>query len=71
MSDPEIYPDPNTFTPERWYSKPEMVKHKDAFAPFSAGPFGETKKSPQTFLAPNSVPADICNLQAASARTWP
>lgn len=26
--------------PERWYSKTEMVKHKDAFAPFSAGPMG-------------------------------
>ena len=26
--------------PERWYSKPEMVKHKDAFQPFSSGPYG-------------------------------
>ena len=26
--------------PERWYSKPEMIKHQDAFAPFSTGPFG-------------------------------
>lgn len=25
------------FVPERWYSKPEMVKHKDAFLPFLAG----------------------------------
>jgi len=26
--------------PERWYSKPELIQHKDAFAPFSMGPFG-------------------------------
>ena len=38
--DPTIYPSPDTFAPERWYSKPDMVKHKDAFAPFSAGPMG-------------------------------
>lgn len=39
-TDPSIYDDPNSFIPERWYSKPEMVKYKDAFAPFSAGPMG-------------------------------
>ncbi|KAB5536218.1 cytochrome P450 [Coniochaeta sp. 2T2.1] len=27
------------FVPERWYSKPEMIKHKDAFAAFGIGPF--------------------------------
>ncbi|KAJ5226531.1 hypothetical protein N7468_007756 [Penicillium chermesinum] len=27
------------FIPERWYSKPELVKNKKAFAPFSTGPF--------------------------------
>lgn len=26
--------------PERWYSKPDMIRHKEAFAPFSMGPFG-------------------------------
>lgn len=31
--------------PERWFSKPEMVKHEDAFAPFSMGPFGCIGKS--------------------------
>lgn len=25
------------FVPERWYSKPHMVKNKNAFAPFSIG----------------------------------
>lgn len=25
------------FVPERWYSKPEMIKQKEAYAPFSAG----------------------------------
>ena len=28
------------FIPERWNSKPDLIKHKDAFAPFSTGPFG-------------------------------
>lgn len=27
----------NEFIPERWYSKPEMVKNKHAFAPFGMG----------------------------------
>ncbi|KAK5170690.1 uncharacterized protein LTR77_005280 [Saxophila tyrrhenica] len=28
------------FVPERWFSKPEMIKHKNAFAPFSLGSEG-------------------------------
>lgn len=28
---------PTEFVPERWYSKPDMVKNKNAFAPFSLG----------------------------------
>ncbi|TVY78438.1 Cytochrome P450 monooxygenase FCK2 [Lachnellula suecica] len=31
---------PHDFVPERWYSKPEMIRHKNAFAPFSAGRYG-------------------------------
>jgi cytochrome P450 len=31
------YERPSEFIPERWYSKPEMVKNKVAFAPFSLG----------------------------------
>ncbi|OTA56081.1 putative cytochrome P450 [Hypoxylon sp. EC38] len=31
------YQDPDEFTPERWYSKPELVKDKRAFAPFGIG----------------------------------
>lgn len=26
-----------TFIPERWYSKPEMIKNKNAYAPFAQG----------------------------------
>lgn len=37
--DEEIYTEATSFIPERWYSKPEMIKHPDAFAPFSMGPF--------------------------------
>jgi cytochrome P450 len=39
--DNRIYPQATSFLPERWYSKrDELIKHKDAFAPFSMGPFG-------------------------------
>ncbi|USW53761.1 Putative cytochrome P450 [Septoria linicola] len=37
--DEDIYVDANSFVPERWYWKPEMIKHPDAFAPFSMGPY--------------------------------
>ncbi|KAL4925077.1 cytochrome P450 [Aspergillus undulatus] len=33
------YARPNEFIPERWYSHPELIRHKGAFAPFSLGPF--------------------------------
>lgn len=33
------YADPNSFIPERWFSKPELIKNKGAYAPFSIGPF--------------------------------
>lgn len=35
--DEDYYEQANEFIPERWYSKPEMIKHKNAFAPFSLG----------------------------------
>ncbi|KAF9889645.1 hypothetical protein FE257_007153 [Aspergillus nanangensis] len=31
---------PDDFIPERFFSRPELVKHKDAFAPFLIGPYG-------------------------------
>lgn len=33
----KAYVDPNSFIPERWSTKPELVKDKDAFFPFSLG----------------------------------
>ncbi|KAJ3577828.1 hypothetical protein NPX13_g2742 [Xylaria arbuscula] len=33
----EAYEAPHDFIPERWYSKPELIKDKRAFAPFSMG----------------------------------
>ncbi|KAL4972342.1 cytochrome P450 [Aspergillus desertorum] len=33
------YDHPEKFIPERWYSKPELVRNKGAFAPFSLGHF--------------------------------
>ncbi|KAK1085984.1 hypothetical protein LTR33_001794 [Friedmanniomyces endolithicus] len=38
--DESIYERALDFCPERWYAKPEMVKHKEAFAPFSTGHYG-------------------------------
>lgn len=35
--DEEIYTQADEFVPERWYKFPDMVKEKDAFAPFSSG----------------------------------
>lgn len=33
----DCFMEPNEFIPQRWYSKPEMVINKKAFAPFSQG----------------------------------
>ncbi|KAL7907218.1 cytochrome P450 [Trichoderma velutinum] len=35
-----VYSKADSFVPERWYQFPDMIKDKDAFAPFSAGPYG-------------------------------
>lgn len=39
MLDESIYEHCEEFIPERWYSKPNMIKHNDAFIPFSTGPY--------------------------------
>ncbi|KAJ5421525.1 Cytochrome P450 [Penicillium cf. griseofulvum] len=36
----EVYESPLEFIPERWYSRPEMIKHKNTFAAFGLGPYG-------------------------------
>ena len=33
----DIYTDALRFVPERWYAKPEMIKERSAYAPFSLG----------------------------------
>ena len=33
----ECWVRPNEFIPERWYSRPELIKNKNAFVPFSFG----------------------------------
>ncbi|KAL9122024.1 MAG: hypothetical protein Q9187_001416 [Circinaria calcarea] len=35
-----IYTNAEAFIPQRWYSRPELVKEKSAFAPFSTGTYG-------------------------------
>lgn len=32
-----VFIEPNTFIPERWYSRPELVRDKSVFAPFGIG----------------------------------
>ncbi|KAI0547129.1 benzoate 4-monooxygenase cytochrome P450 [Xylaria curta] len=34
------YEEPESFIPERWYSRPELVKDRRAFAPFGIGRYG-------------------------------
>ncbi|KAJ5971237.1 uncharacterized protein N7479_001155 [Penicillium vulpinum] len=36
----QVYESPLEFIPERWYSRPEMIKHKHTFAAFGLGPYG-------------------------------
>ncbi|KAL7951919.1 cytochrome P450 [Trichoderma barbatum] len=35
-----VYSKADSFVPERWSQFPDMIKDKDAFAPFSTGPYG-------------------------------
>ncbi|KAK2756652.1 hypothetical protein FQN54_005097 [Arachnomyces sp. PD_36] len=37
---PECFVEPNQFIPERWYSRPELIRDASGFAPFSTGPYG-------------------------------
>ena len=37
--DQTLYPEPDSFIPERWYSQPELVQNKKAFIPFLAGSY--------------------------------
>lgn len=39
LTAPDYFVDPLSFIPERWSTKPELVKQKDAYAPFSTGPY--------------------------------
>lgn len=36
----DVFAKPLEFIPERWSTKPELIKHKDGFQPFSSGPYG-------------------------------
>ncbi|KAL4931670.1 cytochrome P450 [Aspergillus undulatus] len=43
--DENTYSNPEAFIPERWYQSPHLIKDRDAFAPFSIGPYGCIGKS--------------------------
>ncbi|KAF2725012.1 putative cytochrome P450 [Polychaeton citri CBS 116435] len=38
--DEDSYERCEEFLPQRWYGDENLIKHKDAFSPFSSGPFG-------------------------------
>lgn len=40
MTDEDNFAQAEQFIPERFSTRPELVKNKDAFAPFSVGPYG-------------------------------
>lgn len=37
MTDESVYTRASEFIPERWYSRPELIKDHTAFAPFAKG----------------------------------
>ncbi|KAI9046267.1 cytochrome P450 [Aspergillus affinis] len=43
--DPRNYQHPDEFIPERWIDKPELIIKKEAFIPFSTGPYSCAGKS--------------------------
>ncbi|PLB55510.1 benzoate 4-monooxygenase [Aspergillus steynii IBT 23096] len=43
--DPRNYQYPDEFIPERWIDKPELIIRKEAFIPFSTGPYSCAGKS--------------------------
>lgn len=43
--DPRNFVKPDEFLPERWTSKPELVLNKNAFIPFSIGPYNCVSKT--------------------------
>ncbi len=50
------FEDPLSFIPERWYSRPEMITDKRAFAPFGVGTslqIGHTSLKPAFLTLPD------------------
>ena len=41
----QVYHNPESFIPERWYSNPELIKERSAFAPFSTGKLALQRES--------------------------
>ncbi|KAI0911428.1 cytochrome P450 [Ustulina deusta] len=57
---PECYAYPDDFIPERWYSRPELLRDVSGFAPFSVGHYGCIGKP----LALLNLRATICRIIA-------
>jgi cytochrome P450 family 628 len=45
-TDARYFPDPLSFIPERWFSRPELIKDKRAFAPFIIGAYRNLYRPP-------------------------
>ncbi|KAM7185435.1 cytochrome P450 [Naviculisporaceae sp. PSN 640] len=55
--DPDCFVKPNEFIPERWYSRPDLIKDLSGFAPFSLGSYSCIAK-----------PLALLNLRATISR---
>lgn len=56
------YEDPLSFVPERWYSRPEMIRDKRAFGPFGVGMFSPSSSAAAIELALKAQMPDIVSL---------
>ena len=60
--DEDFYDNALEFIPERWYSRPEMIKHKNAFAVFSSGSegcIGKNRKHTSPLCLKDEVPNPV------------
>jgi cytochrome P450 len=58
--DPRNFVQPDTFIPERWTSKPELVLNRNVFIPFSTGPYNCAGKA-LAMMELRSVVARVVN----------
>ncbi|KAL9616946.1 MAG: hypothetical protein Q9160_008216 [Pyrenula sp. 1 TL-2023] len=72
---PNCYVKPNDFVPERWYSRPELIRDASGFAPFSAGSYGCIGRplallNVRTTIARIIAEYDVCLASGASPQEY-